>query len=194
MGLLSFFARTQHTFIRVVWVALVVLQGCAALHPRRIAEPLPHFVQVDAGLYRGGQPSLEGIRQLAKMGVKTIVNLRRHSRKMDEERDLAGQLGMRWVNIPVRAWWRPSETQIRQFLVIAAGPASRPVFVHCRLGRNRSGLMVAAYRMVCQGWAPGQAYAEARRFGLAPWNLITWHVIFREIPSEFFAAPAASKF
>ncbi len=137
------------------------------------AGPLPHFVQVDDGLYRGGQPTLDGIRKLSTMGVKTIVNLRRSSKEMVEERRLAEQLGMRWVNIPVRAWWRPSEAQIRQFLAIASDPAQRPVFVHCRLGRNRTGVMMANYRIAHDGWPTRRAYTEACRLGLAPWNPVS---------------------
>ena len=147
---------------------------------------------MDAGLYRGAQPSPEGIRQLANMGIKTIVSLRRHSRDMDEERAVAEQLGIRWVNIPVRVWWRPSREQIQQFLTIAADPSTRPVFVHCRLGRNRTGLMVAAYRMVQQDWTPQHAHAEAGRFGLVPWNLMTRYLIVHEISRAFRAAASAS--
>jgi|GEM_PF-336534 len=160
------------------------LQGCAMLQFRRSAQPLPHFMQVDEGLARGGQPSPDGVRQLATMGVKTIVNLRWPSRQTDQERRLAEQLGMRWIGIPVRAWWCPSKAQIRRFVAIATDPAQRPVFVHCRFGRNRTGVMVAMYRTVQHQWTPRQALAEACSLGLSPWNPLARGRILDGFPAE----------
>ena len=129
-------------------VAICVITGCASLHVGRNAPVmLPRLVQIDASLYRGGQPSQEGLARLREMGIKTIVSLRRHSQVMEEERRLAEQLGMRWVNIPMWAWWRPNDQQIQEFLEIATDPTQRPVFVHCQQGWNRAGIMVAIYRI-----------------------------------------------
>ncbi|MBI3321272.1 MAG: protein tyrosine phosphatase family protein [Candidatus Omnitrophica bacterium] len=168
----------------VVSVAACCASGCAALHPTPPAAGtsphLPAFSQVDEGLYRGGQPTPEGFRQLSRMGIKTVICLRQSSRRMDEERREVEGLGMRWINIPMWYWWRPSEAQIRQFLDIATDPAQRPVFVHCRQGRNRAGIMAAVYRIACQGWAPRRAYAEGCRLGLAPWNPLTRSLLFRK--------------
>ena len=173
--------------------AVLMLHGCAMLQPRSGAErSLPHFVQVDDGLYRGAQPSSDGVRQLARLGIKTIVSLRRPSRVMKTERALAEELGIQWVNIPIFAWWRPSEAQIRQFLTIVTDPQQRPVFVHCRFGRNRTGVMVAVYRITQQGWLPARAYTEGRRLGLFPLNLVTRDMIFRRIPRTFAPTVARS--
>lgn len=155
------------------------------------AQDLPHLIKVDDGLYRGAQPSLAGFEQLSRMGVKTVINLRRPSRRMARERARAEALGMRWVPLPIWAWWRPSPAQIEQFLAIATDPAARPVFVHCRLGKNRTGMMAAIYRIVHQGWTPAQAYQEGRRLGLTPWNLVTREVIFHEIPRAYPSRPNA---
>lgn len=143
------------------------------------------FLQVDAGLYRGGQPSSTGLEQLAGMGVKTVISLRQPSNAMERERQRAEQLGMRWVNIPMWFFWRPSDRQVQEFLEIATDPAQRPVFVHCRQGWNRAGILVAIYRVVSDGWAPPRAYAEARRFGLVPWNVFSRHLILHEAPRKF---------
>ena len=95
---------------------------------------------------------------------------------------------MRRVSLPMHYFWRPSDAQIRRFLAIVNDPANRPVFVHCRLGRNRAGVMVALYRIVHQGWTPHDAYAEGRRLGLVPWNPMTRDLLFREVPREWPAA------
>jgi len=188
-------AIIPHRFrIAPVWWALVasvsLLAGCATLTtPRRSTDDLPAFYQVDEGLSRGAQPSPDGIRHLAKMGVKTVISLRQPSRAMEEERRLVESLGMRWVNIPMWFWWRPSDRQVRQFLALAADPATRPLFVHCRQGRNRVGILVAVYRIVEQDWTPQRAFAEARQLGLAWWNPLSRYLVFHEARREFTRAP-----
>lgn len=185
--------RRRAAHLLVVGVCLAGLTGCAGLAPHRAVPALPQFVQVDEGLSRGGQPTTEGVRQLSRLGVRTIVNLRHHSAVMDQERQLAESLGMRWINIPIWAWSGPSDAQLRRFLAIASDTAARPVFVHCRLGRNRAGMMVAVYRIAHDGWTPARAYAESRRLGMVPWNLVSCYVILQRGPRVMAgAAPVAS--
>lgn len=183
---------------RVRWLATLliaavsVVPGCAtgAVQRRATTVNLPAFIQVDEGLYRGGQPSPEGIRHLAQQGIKTVICLRQPSQAMEAERRLVESLGMRWVNLPMWFWWRPSDQQIHQFLQVVTDPASRPVFVHCRQGQNRVGVMTAIYRVTQQHWSPSQAYAEGRRLGMVSWNLLTRWLLFRETPREFVVAHA----
>lgn len=172
---------------------VLLLQGCAttALQVQQTHE-LPAFHQVDEGFYRGGQPSRAGLEQLQRMGIKTIISLRQPSKVMEEERRLAEQLGMRWVHIPMWFWWRPSDKQVHQFLAIVSDPAQRPVFMHCRQGWNRAGIMTAIYRVARQGWEPRRAYAEARQLGLVPWNLLSRYVVLYETRREYAVTPAPS--
>ncbi len=107
---------------------------------------------------------------------------------MEKERRLVEQLNLQWVNLPMWFWWRPSDEQIRRFLAVATDPANRPVFVHCRQGWNRAGIMVAVYRVVRHGWTLRQAYQEARRLGLVPWNVVSRRLLFHEVPREFAVA------
>ncbi len=169
------------------------LQGCATVAPGAShSQDLPMFYQVDEGLYRGGQPLDEGLRQLQRMGIKTVISLRQPSKAMEEERRLVEQLGMRWVSIPMWFWWRPSDQQVHQFVGIVSDPAHRPVFIHCRQGRNRAGIMVAIYRVACQRWSPRQAYAEARQHGLVWWNLLSRYLLFYETRREFMKFATAA--
>lgn len=177
----------------VLVAALLVMQGCATTSRSTTgAGDLPAFSQVDEWLYRGGQPSPDGFRHLHRLGIQTVISLRQPSPAMQEERRLVEGLGMRWVNLPMWFWWRPSDNQVRQFLAIVDDPANRPVFVHCRQGWNRAGIMVAVYRVARQGWEPTHAYAEARHFGLVPWNLLTRHLLFYETLREYQAHPSPS--
>jgi len=173
---------------------LSLCSGCATFlrGPGTSRADLPAFVQVDEGFSRGGQPTMLGLQQLSQRGVKTIISLRHHSRQMEDERRLAEQLGMRWVNIPMWFWWRPSDRQVREFLTIVNDPANRPVFVHCRQGWNRAGIMTAIYRMVHDGWTAQQAYAEGRRLGMVPWNLVARHLLFHGVARMCLTPPVSS--
>lgn len=165
---------------------VLLLHGCATTALRgQQANDLPAFRQVDEGFYRGGQPSRAGLDQLHRMGIKTVISLRQPSRAMDEERRLVEQFGMRWVNTPMWFWWRPSDKQVHQLLAIVSDPAQRPVFIHCRQGWNRVGIMTAIYRIARQGWEPRRAYAEARHLGLVPWNLLSRYVVLHETRREY---------
>lgn len=168
---------------------VLIVQGCATTALRaHQAQELPAFQQVDDGLYRGGQPSQAGLEQLQRLGIKTIISLRQPSKAMEEERRSTEQLGMRWVNIPMWFWWRPSDKQVHQFLSIVSDPAQRPIFMHCRQGWNRVGIMAAIYRVAYQHWEPRRAYAEARYLGLVPWNLLSRYVILHESRREYLVS------
>ena len=170
---------------------LLLLSGCATVSPHTSSEPFPHFLQVDEQLYRGGQPTDEGFRRLADLGMRTVISLRAEGREQRaHERALVESLGMQWVSFPMSMYWRPSAEQIKGFLEVMRDPASQPVFVHCRKGEDRTGTLVAIYRIVQDGWSPERAYAEARTLGLAGWNPFMREVILREATQEYVQAAA----
>jgi protein-tyrosine phosphatase len=77
-------------------------------------------------------------------------------------------------------------------LSAALDPANQPVFVHCEKGEDRTGALVAIYRIVKQGWTPERAYAEACSLGLTDWNPFMRHVIFEETEREYVHAAVVS--
>src|SRR4051794_10704600 len=79
------------------------------------ADPagVPNFHQVNEHLYRGAQPSDDGFKNLAKLGVKTVIDLRlpvEHS--TDAEERAVKAAGMRYINIPMQGVVSPSEQSI----------------------------------------------------------------------------------
>ena len=174
--------------------ACLLAAGCAAVQTRHhAAEDLPNFLQVDGRLYRGGQPTREGIRQLARLGVKTVVDLRSEgSATREDERQLVESLGMAWVALPMRAYWRPSDRQVQEFLRLMRDPSQQPVFVHCRKGRDRVGVMVGVYHVVMDGWDPPRAYADARARGMTRWNPLLRHIVLREAQPKYIPSMAAA--
>ena len=99
------------------------------------------------------------------MGVLTVVDLRaEHIGR--QEGELVESLGMKWIHLPILPGGRPSDKQVFGFLQLVQDPDDQPVFVHCQRGRHRTGILVAIYRIVVQGWPPERSYADARSLGL----------------------------
>lgn len=128
------------------------------------AEGIGNFGQVDAKLYRGAQPSRAGIQTLKKMGVELVVDLRGSASRSEES--MATALGMKYVSIPAHCPF-PSDRPWARFLAVMRENAGKKVFVHCRLGDDRTGMAVAAYRMAEQSWSADEAMDEMRAFGFS---------------------------
>ena len=128
--------------------------------PREDVQGVPNFAQISPALFRGAQPTREGFESLRAMGIRTIVNLRAYH---TDRRRVRG-IGLGYVHLFCRAWI-PRDRHVAAFLKILSDPANQPVFVHCLHGADRTGCMVAAYRMMEQGWHLHDAAAELRPFG-----------------------------
>ncbi len=131
----------------------------------RYAE-LPNFHQVNPQLFRGGQPKLGGLQRLKELGVKTIVSLRGeddHSRAESEE---AQSLGLRYYGISLPEFSKPKDEEVERVLGIINAPENQPVFIHCHHGKDRTGTIVACYRISHDDWTAEQAKDEAHRYGL----------------------------
>jgi protein tyrosine phosphatase (PTP) superfamily phosphohydrolase (DUF442 family) len=140
-----------------------------SLGRRLTIEGVPNAGQVTANLYRGGQPTGTGFDALASMGINIVVDLR-GSREGESER--VAKLGMRYVAIPWHCPFPKDETFARFLILLRQNPGKK-VFVHCRLGDDRTGMMVAAYRMAEQSWTATEAKKEMEAFGFSmPHHLI----------------------
>jgi tyrosine-protein phosphatase SIW14 len=124
------------------------------------AKGIRNFGQVTPTLYRGGQPSPEGFETLAHMGIAIIVDTGRSKR--DEAQ--IKRLGMTYVSLP---WYCPfpKDKVFAQFIEVTRKNPGKKIFVHCRLGDDRTGMMIAAYRMGEQGWTAKEAMQEMHKFG-----------------------------
>jgi protein tyrosine/serine phosphatase len=140
---------------------------------------IKNFHVVADGFYRGAQPSAEGIEYLAGMGVKTILSLRCGRRAAAAEKAAAEAAGMRYENIPLSYWKVPTEETIDRFLELLDDPKTGPIFIHCFHGADRTGLMVATYRISRLGWSFQEAYDEMKRcgfhrFGVRHFKWVLW--------------------
>jgi tyrosine-protein phosphatase SIW14 len=122
---------------------------------------------VDNHLFRGAEPSASGLESLAKPGIETIVDLLPGAAHSRQEQSRAKAHGMRYVNVPMSGLVAPSPGQIAEALAAIEANADGPVFVHCRRGKDRTGTVVACYRIVHDHWQKQKALAEARSLGMS---------------------------
>lgn len=150
------------------WAERLELPGVENLH------------KVSDFLYRGAQPTKEGMQQLKKLGIKTIVNLR----SLHSDRAEIGDTGLSYEHIFMNTWHAEDEDVVR-FFNIVTDPNRTPVFVHCQRGADRTGTMCAIYRVAVQNWRKDEAIEEMVKGGfgfLTKWqNLIDY---IRELDIE----------
>lgn len=133
--------------------------GARALSPEQIPG-VANFAQVTPFLYRGEQPTAEGFAELKRHGIRTVVSLR----SFNSDRDSLRGTGLRYIRIGAKPW-HPEDEDLIAFLKVVEDAGNHPVFVHCQHGSDRTGYMIAAYRMIEQGWSLDAALHEMERFG-----------------------------
>jgi tyrosine-protein phosphatase SIW14 len=123
---------------------------------------IDNFGKINSNYYRGAQPEDRDYRDLAALGIRTVIDLTQDGRPTESR--LVQQAGMKFYRIPLTTSERPSETAVAQFLKLVNDPANQPVYVHCQGGRHRTGVMTAVYRMTQDGWTADKAYQEMRQY------------------------------
>jgi tyrosine-protein phosphatase SIW14 len=126
-------------------------------------EGIPNVAEVNPHLYRGGAPTDRGLRTLSKMGIGVVIDLRGLSQ--GEKRE-ATKLGMQYIPLPRHCPF-PKDAVFARILTVLRDNPGKKVFVHCRLGDDRAGMMIAAYRMGEQGWTAQQAIKEMELYGFS---------------------------
>ncbi|MEX2559589.1 MAG: tyrosine-protein phosphatase [Pirellulales bacterium] len=121
---------------------------------------------VAPGIYRGSAPKTSAdYETLQRYGIRTVLDLRKYN--PDEvactRRALTAR-GIRHINVPMGFFPRRDHT-VEQALSILADPAMHPVYLHCKLGQDRVGLVVGIYRVHYEGVSPAAAYAEMEEYG-----------------------------
>ncbi len=125
---------------------------------------ITNFGQVTPTLYRGGQPTSEGYRELKQMGIDTVVSFRHEKGENTLERRAVEGLGMRFISLPWHAWDQPGDYEVSQFFTLLGSNPRSKVYVHCQQGRDRTGTMVALYRVAVDHWCPANAVAEMKAY------------------------------
>jgi uncharacterized protein (TIGR01244 family) len=149
---------------------------------------IPNFQKVNDQVYRGGQPEPEGFANLAALGIKTVVDLRwtgEHS-QADEQR-IVESTGMRYVSVPMKGMATPDASSVAAVLALLENSAG-PVFVHCQRGADRTGAVIACYRIQHDGWGAKSALEEAGSFGMSWYQRALRNYVVHFEPSQTDAA------
>jgi protein tyrosine/serine phosphatase len=201
----------------LLMMTVAAAPGCATVaplaaadRPRSWSDPLPadpdfpNLQRVTPTLYRCAQPTAAGLRRLADRQplepggrpVQTVVSLRLlHDDDVEarDDADATGGAPLRRERIRFKSW-HPDDEEIVAFLRIATTPALQPVLVHCHYGADRTGTMVAAYRIVVEGWTKEEAVREMTEggFGFHPvWNGLCDHLMELDVAKIRRAVAAA---
>ena len=146
-----------------VFMLLLTLSAILTSAQRIVTPPgIRNFGKVNDDFYRGSQPNEAQVAALKAMGVKTIIDLRRDY--VPEERQWASEAGLNYFNLPLKSHQRATKDQTEYFLKIVNDPANRPVYVHCKGGKHRTGALTAIYRITRDGWTAEQAWEEMKKY------------------------------
>jgi tyrosine-protein phosphatase SIW14 len=155
----------------VILVALMLgLPSAAVAKTASVAEraealskiTIDNFGEINDTYYRGSQPKGNDFASLARLGVKTVIDLTRGG--LASEQKSVQDAGMHFFRIPMTTSDRPDGNAVAQFLKLVNDPANQPVYVHCQGGRHRTGVMTAVYRLTHDKWTADRAFAEMRQY------------------------------
>ncbi|GAC1375031.1 MAG: dual specificity protein phosphatase family protein [Aquirhabdus sp.] len=179
--------QIKSSIFHLVFASLLsITSACSAATPTANIEPqtwatpltvnngLPNLNRINRSLYRSAQPTKEGFKFLSQQPrlynsdepIKTVLSLRAfHS----DAHLMPSTSVLRSEQIRFNTW-HPEHEDIVKFLRIVTTPELQPVLVHCQHGSDRTGTMIAIYRIVVEGWTKEQAKEEMVRgdFGFHP--------------------------
>jgi protein tyrosine/serine phosphatase len=155
--------------MKILTLVLMVGLCCAGCSgaPRGFPaiEGIANFDQINDHLYRGAQPNRVGLQYLHKLGVGAIVNLRMDDDAWVAEEAEAKALGMNYYNVPMNSFRHMTMQNVTNVLSIIEN-SKTPVFIHCKVGCDRTGTVIACYRIQHDGWDSAKALSEARTYGM----------------------------
>jgi protein tyrosine/serine phosphatase len=161
--------RVNHSFPQAFAASLALILSLAVLSTAqsplndRVSKiQIENFGRINENYYRGAQPKKNDFAGLAALGVKAVVDLQREG--VADEAAIVESLGMRFYRIGLSSRSKPSSEDVARFLAIVNNPANQPVFVHCHVGRHRTGVMTAIYRLAIDSWTADRAYAEMKQY------------------------------
>ena len=184
----------RNSSFRTALVLFAILFGAFFAAPIAAFAGLANFSEVSSGVYRGARPETIGdFNDLKKRGIKTVIDLQGGDILDSDFGSIAGimepgespqwiafekrsieNLGMNFVNVPVNALDSVNSVQgygIGKVIAMMADVANLPIYVHCEHGVDRTGLVIALYRVVDQKWKRQAAHDEMVEMG---------HGVFRQ--------------
>jgi tyrosine-protein phosphatase SIW14 len=154
-----------------VALALCLAAWCLSVAARAAdpyaAQYVRNFGEVNDRLYRGGEPTQRALEELAALHVALVIDLRERDGQTGMEQQMAEALKMKYVNVPFHGYGAPGDDQMRRVLWLLMNGDTQKIFVHCRRGKDRTGTVVACYRIQHDGWDNRKALTEAQKYGMS---------------------------
>jgi tyrosine-protein phosphatase SIW14 len=125
-----------------------------------------NFGKVNDNLYRGAEPDAAAVQNLKQLGVKTIIDLRTGKEVRAAEAGEARSNNITYTNVPLKGLGRPTDEQVAKVLSLIES-LEGPVFIHCEHGCDRTGTIIACYRIKRDQWTGEAAQKEADLYGMS---------------------------
>ncbi|HXR98857.1 MAG TPA: sulfur transferase domain-containing protein [Terriglobales bacterium] len=192
---MTFPAASRLRFGLPLLVSLALLPAASLPLAAQTKLPgVPNFRQVNEMVYRGGQPTEQGWHSLAAMGVTTVIDLcDEHSAA--SERTAVEAAGMHYVSMPMSGIGitEPNSKTVEAVYALLDHTQGK-VFVHCHKGMDRTGTVIAYYRIEHDHWTNKKALHEAESDGMSWMNVGMKRFISdvrATVPATTLAAAAA---
>ena len=149
----------------LVGVGLTEVRYTYAKSDEKLTLPgVANFGRLAANLYRGANPEMAAYPSLRNFGIDTVVRFSTGDEFIAAEKARVESLGMAFISLPWRAADLPETNQVVSFLSLVRNHPEHTYFVHCREGVDRTGVMVALYRVAIDGWSTDEAIDEMKAF------------------------------
>lgn len=169
-----FLKTTKILFIFTIYIIVAFIKNIFPI--TQADEPIPLIKQsvhlvglkglknvgiVAPGIFRGAQPKKDGYETLKKMGIKVVLNLR----TTRDEKVLVEGMGMKYIEKPINIFKNINAQQIQEIIKLITDPDNQPIYIHCKHGADRTGLIIAIYRIEVERWSIEEAEEEMESFG-----------------------------
>jgi hypothetical protein len=165
----------------ICFLLLFLLPGCAGIifsnadhEPEKVAD----------GVFRGPHPQESDLNELSRRGIKTVLSLENNPTVVAEEESVCHSLDLNFVNIPLSELAPPSPGDLNRAVRVIQQNRGHGVYIHCRRGIDRTGYVIASFRMLVEKYTFDAAYMECCDHGHSPLFYFLWKHALKEISRE----------
>ncbi len=137
-------------------VYMIITLVLVGMYSKIEAKDLKNFYKVSNEIYRSAQPDKEEMRMAEKMGVKTVLSLRNYN----DDKDEAKGTGLILKRVKMNAGDINDKEIIIAMRIIKE--SEKPILVHCLHGSDRTGAVIAMYRIIFEGVSKEKAIEEMK--------------------------------
>jgi tyrosine-protein phosphatase SIW14 len=160
-------------------------------HATSITIPgVPNAGSITPALFRGAQPDSSAYAGLQKLGMTIVVDLRGEGGEVSAEKKSVEALGMKFVSLPWKGAGIPPRDELLSFFTMLRDNPEQKVFIHCQYGADRTGVMIALYRIAVDHWTAEQAISEMKEFHYHSFMLPHLAKYVKAFPAALAADPS----